>query len=112
MISISTTDSNTYGNVVVKNTVDYKRNEARLSRVKTLDGGVIINHFGTAVGDVTLNIKTNMDEITSNKLWDIFSNNTKVIVSMSDGLFLAALQKVEIKGRSVKIIIFIEQREN
>jgi len=112
MISISTTESNTEGNVIIDSDPDYRSNKARLARVKTLDGGVVINHFGTSVGDITLIVETELSTSESDKLWTIFENSTNILISIMDGLFLAAIKDLKINNGKVKITIYIEQKEN
>ena len=113
MISISTTEKNLNGNVIINSNIDYRDNKARLSRVRTLDGAVIVNHFGVSDGDITLFLDdTKLDETSSNNLWDIFNNYTEVLVSIRNGLFLCAIKSLKIENGLVRMTIFIEEKEN
>lgn len=112
MISISTTTKNVDGNVIIKSNADYRDNKARLSRVRTLDGAVIVNHFGVSDGDITLLIEARLGESACAKLWDIFNNSIRVLVSIQDGLFVAAIKSLRIENGLVRMTIFIEEKEN
>lgn len=112
MISISTPIKDLNGNVIIKDRFDFRDNIARTTRVRTLDGGVVMNHFGVSSGDLTLLIRSKIEEADSNKLWNIFNNYTKIILSVPYGIFLATISRLSIDNGALSMTILVEQKEN
>lgn len=112
MISISTTSSYNKGNVVIPGDFNLKENTARITRTKTLDGGVYIYHAGVSEGDRTLKIDTKISESIEDKLWYIFNNFTSVLVSIPSGIYLAAIKKIKSEYGLLTMTIYFKNKEN
>jgi len=112
MISISTLTADLNGNVAIPGYHDFRDNQARVIRTKTLDGGVYINHSGISDGDRTLTISEKLSEDDCTKLWYIFNNYTEINVSIKDGFYKAVIQNLKIKNGHVDMTIYIESKES
>jgi len=113
MISISTVTQNSDGNVILKYRNDLRNNVARLSRYTTLDGGSYQIHSGFSDGDRTLDISdARISKDDSEKLWTIFRNETSVLVSLEDGIFLAGIKVLRLNNGLVDSTIYIKSKEN
>jgi len=114
MISISTTTANINGNVVLSKIAGSKlmAKTARISRVKTLDGGCYIGHSGYSDGDRTLSITGEITEAQAAILKNLIEVYTGVLISMEDGLFFGAIPSMTAEDGALKMTIYIEQKEN
>jgi len=112
MISINTTTSDTNGSILINTVADIRDNTARISRTKTLDGGVVINNSGFSAGDMTLRISERISESKAAVLWYIFQNYTSILLSTNAGLFLAAIQSLKPNNGKMTMTILIESEEN
>jgi len=112
MIAISTITQDISGNIELPIAADFRKNAARVSRVKTLDGGVYITHSGVSAGDRNINIDTIVTESQAGTLWYIFNNYTFINVSVQDGFFLAVIDSLEIKNGKLKMSIMIKSQED
>lgn len=113
MISISKTEAATNGNVIIKkhDESDLKTNKSRMTRTSTLDGDVVINHLGVVEGDRTFIVKSNLEKVTCDNLWNIFTNSKFVLISIDEGLFYAAIQDLSIQNGEVKLTILVKSKE-
>ena len=113
MISISTVLPDTSGNVVINNDSASNLGErtARVSRTATLDGGCYINHSGFTDGDRTLSIVSKINLAQATVLKNIFETHTQVFVSMKDGLFIGAIPSMTAENGSLKMSIYLKQKE-
>ena len=114
MISISTTTANINGNVVLSKISVSKlmAKTARVSRTKTLDGGVYIGHSGYSDGDRTLSIAGNITTDQAAILKNMIEFYTGVLISMEDGLFFGAIPSMTAEDGALKMTIYIENKEN
>ena len=112
MIAISTITQDLSGNVELQVSADFRKNTARVSRVKTLDGGVYITHSGVSTGDRDVSINAPVTEAQAEKLWYIFNNYTFINISIKDGFFLAIIDALEIKNDNIKMKIMLKSQEN
>lgn len=114
MISISSVIQNVTGAVVINESLTsaFKTNTARVSRVTTLDGGSVITHSGYSDGDRTLSVYARISEAQANILWNIFRNETFVLVSIPDGLYYATIQRLRTDNGNLSMTILIKNRED
>lgn len=112
MIAISTITQDISGSVVLYTDADFRENSARVSRVKTLDGGVVITHSGVADGDRTIDIDTKISKAQADSLWYIFNNYTSIHISIGDGFFIGAISNLSVINGKLKMSIMIENRED
>lgn len=113
MISITKTTLDTAGAIVIK---QYKTKSniqdalARVSKATTLDGGVVVVHSGFADGDRKILIKTRLSETVANTLWDVFKSETFVNLAIIDGVFNAAISKLQIDNGDIRMTVEIESK--
>lgn len=112
MISISTTSANPEGNVLINTHADFRENEARINRYSTLDGGVATIHGGVSDGDRTLSLSAKLNKTEMDKLWTIFNNETFILLSMSNGVYLASIKILRLNHGSFKSTIYINNKES
>lgn len=94
MISIS---PQTAGDAIVINEMNNSKlydGAARVSRTKTLDGSVVIDHRGVVAGDRTINIKCELTADEETILRALFENETIVNISTKDGFFSGAIERM------------------
>ena len=111
MISISTITANESGSVIINELQDSRLDDqtARISRVKTLDGGVVITHSGVSVGDRTFNISCRPSESDLVKLQTIFEDETFVLVAYKSDVYLGVI--VDIKQKSATTLtIYLQEK--
>lgn len=109
MISITTLTPGTHDAVVIKRykpTSQMRQASARVSKTKTLDGGVVVVHNGFAEGDRKLNIKAILSKIEADILWNIFTTQTFVTVAIEEGVFNAVIRSLNIAQKTNMIIEF------
>jgi uncharacterized Rossmann fold enzyme len=114
MIGISTLTANTAGHLVIHEKKASRLNDhpARVSRTKTLDGGVYINHFGVSDGDRTLNVVALLSDADRARLVNIHKTETFVRVSIPDGVFQAAISGIRRQKADTVINILIKEKES
>lgn len=109
MISITTLIPGTNDTLIIR---DYKlasqlrQASARVSKTKTLDGGVVVSHNGFADGDRSININTVLSKSEADILWNIFTTQTFVTVAIKDGVYNAVIKSLKIKDKVQMIIEF------
>ncbi|MCP5006925.1 MAG: hypothetical protein GY941_23705 [Planctomycetes bacterium] len=113
MISLSTIEASTNEGIVLEydDSADYRENTSRITRVKTLDGGVHITHSGVVDGDRTLRVDADIIETLSDILWDFYNDNTFIHVSTQEGFYIAAISEMQITNNRIKMIILIKSKE-
>lgn len=114
MISISSIIQNPSGAIIINEllTSEVISNSARVSRVATLDGGSVITHSGFSDGDRTLSVYARLNKADSDLLWNMFKNETFVLVSIPDGLFYSSIQRVKVDSGDLSMTILIKNKEN
>ena len=114
MISLATyTASATYGALIIQEDPAsiLESLPARVSRVKTLDGGVVVNHGGFAHGDRTFAVKASkMTSAEISTLKTIHTTQTIVGVSAPDGYFSAAIEKIDTDVLPVSISLLLKAK--
>jgi len=113
MISISTFTQNTSGAIVIKENASskLKENISRVSRSKTLDGGVHIIHSGVSDGDRTLKIKSRISLSNENILWAIYNDETFLLISFTDGLYNGVIENMKINKGDLNMTFLILESE-
>lgn len=113
MISITTKIPGTNDAIIINNEIDsqIKKASARVSKVKTLDGGVVVTHSGFSDGDRNININASLSDTDAEILWNIFTTQTFVNVATDDGFFNAVIKSVNISNSNdTRIIIELESK--
>lgn len=114
MLSLSTPSAHPNGNVIIDAFSDssLKERVLRISRTKTLDGGVYINNFGFCHGDRTLAVKARITEAQEVVLTLLTELYTRVVVSMDDGVYLAAVSHMVPDNGELSMTLLIEKKES
>jgi len=115
MISITTPTFDLQGQVIINETAnsDLKKNNKRISRTATLDGGCSITDQGFSNADRTLTInESSLDKERADCIWRIFTIYSLVRVSLRDGCFLGAIEKVSLNEGNLNMKILIKERLN
>ena len=114
MIGISTLTQNSAGHLVIyeKKSSQMDDRPARVSRIKTLDGGVYINHSGVAAGDRTLNVVVRLSDADRERLLTIYETETFVRVSFPDGMFTAVISSVRRQNADTLITLMLNEKES
>jgi len=85
--------------------------QARVSRVKTLDGGVVVTHSGVTDGDRTLQIKARLTETQAIALKAIYTNDTFISIAFTDGVFYGVIQTLKSIKHELNMTILIKERD-
>ena len=114
MIGISTLTQNIDGDIVIyeKPSSVLRDVSARISRTKTLDGGVYINHYGVSDGDRTFDVIAELSEDDIERIMRIYKAETFVFISTADGFYKAAISSVRQKKSDTYIKILINSKES
>ena len=114
MISISMPTANINGNVVLSKIAGSKlmAKTTRVSRTKTLDGGVYVNYSGYSDGDRTINITGEITSAQAVILKNMIEVCTGVLISMDDGLFFGSIPSMTAEDGALKMTVYIEKKEN
>ena len=110
MIGISTLTADTNGHAIIDTDIDIRDNTSRVSRVKTLDGGVVVTHSGYSDGDITVNIEAEISTTVSDTLWYIFRNHSYINLASKEGVFLSVIRSLKIDNGKMKMTILIKSR--
>lgn len=110
MIALSKIDQDSEGYLLINENSDSDvyNAEARISRTKTLDGGVVIDHRGFAHGDRNLNIKCNATAEDEAILRDLLENETLINISTADGFYEGSIKSINGINGSLTIIIWLK----
>lgn len=109
MIGIQSTIKDSIGTIWLNNyqvTGEYE-NRARISRVKTLDGGAVLSHYGTSVADRDLKIDLRLSNAQQAALKTLFENGTEILISFWEGAFIGLIYQLRIARDGVASIIFM-----
>ena len=114
MIGISTLTQNSDGYLIIheKKTSRFNDHPARVTRTKTLDGGVYINHSGVTDGDRTLNVVANLSNTDRAMLMNIHETETLIRIAIPDGMYQAAISSIRQQKADTIIIILIKEKES
>ena len=89
---------------------DLRAAERRVSRVRTLDGGVVLNDSGFSHGDRTLRIRISSSRALWDRLWALFRTAATVTLSLDDGCYRGALSGItEAEGR-IELNILVREK--
>ena len=109
MISITTSEPGTNDAIIIKNyktASQLRQGFARISKTKTLDGGVVVIHNGFADGDRAINVNAILSKTDADILWNIFTTQTFVTVAIEDGVYNAVIKSLNIKNKVSMTIEF------
>lgn len=113
MIGFAAPTADTSGALVAK---EYKPDTflrdpaARISRKKTLDGGVYIDHSGVTDGDRTFTIVLPFEDESYTVAQRLHRNYTSIYVSCREGCFKGSIEKLRLPDGRIEITILIESK--
>jgi hypothetical protein len=112
VIGISSITADPNGDVLIEPNANtkMKANSRRVSRTKTLDGGVVITDSGYTDGDRTLEIHSNVTRVLWDKIWAIFKSYTLVYVATEDGFYSAAIEAARYEENEAVLTILVKER--
>lgn len=110
MIIISSVAVDPEAVVAIDTEMDIRENIARVARIKTLDGGVVINNSGFSYGDITVTISEEITEAQAETIWYIFKNYVAINLATPAGFFLAAIKKVKTDNGALNMTILIDSK--
>lgn len=85
-------------------------NSRRITRTKTLDGGVVINDSGFSHGDRSFTVVVASTEALFDSLWQLFQDHAELICTTSEGAFAAHLQDIKNDSGKITMTILIEEK--
>lgn len=89
---------------------DTRTADRRVSRVKTLDGGVVITDSGFADGDRTLKISAPSSAATWARIWNIHKNAARLVIVTDDGVFTGYAGPLRDAGDRITWDILLEEK--
>lgn len=89
---------------------DLRAGQRRISRSKTLDGGVVITDSGFAHGDRTLRINVKSSLVDWQGLWALFQDTALIYISMDDGCYSGVMESLADKGDKIAMTIFLKEK--
>lgn len=112
MIIITTQVADTKGMVQFQESSESTLGDwtARVSRTKTLDGGVWINNSGTVDGDRTLAIKAELTGEQADALEYIYRNYQTVDLSCSKGLFSGSIYTLGLNNGELNMKFYVKEK--
>ena len=84
--------------------------ERRLSRRKTLDGGVVITDGGFSEGDRSMSVQVTSTEDLWAALWYFFQNVNQVVISADGACYLGMLERVSEADGIVSLNMMIKEK--
>jgi len=111
MIALAAPTADTSGALIAR---EYKPDTvlrdpaARISRKKTLDGGVYIDHSGVTDGDRTFTIVLPFEDESYTIVKRLHRNYTSIYVACREGCFYGSIEKLRFSGGRIEITILIE----
>ncbi len=112
MISLSTIEATGYDTVVIYESPNSVLTDggARISRMATLDGGVVIDHFGFVHGDRTFDIEARVDEAQAAIITQMRNNESLMHLSCAEGFFSCVVASCRIDNGDLILSVFIKEK--
>jgi hypothetical protein len=85
----------------------FKEISPRITKSRTLDGGVYIDHRGVAEGDREFVIKARLDKETADALELLHLNETLVNIACLQGFFLGAISYLSIDNGEMELTFWV-----
>jgi len=85
----------------------FKEITPRITKSKTLDGGVYIDHRGVVEGDLEFDIRARLDEEESAALELLHKNETLVNIACVQGFFLGAISYLSIDNGELDMTFWV-----
>ena len=82
---------------------------ARVSRTKTIDGGVVVDHQGFVDGDRSLNINCDLTAAEELILRTLFENETIVHVATKNGFYAGAIERLRGDNGNIEFQVMLKE---
>lgn len=89
---------------------DLRTADRRISRIRTLDGGVVLNDSGFAHGDRTLRISLSSTQTLWDRLWALFQAATFITMSLDDGCYRGAFSDISEGDGRISLTIMLKEK--
>lgn len=111
MIGINTIDYSADGAITFEELPNssFRKVTTRMNRTFTLDGGAVFDHFGVIDADLTFDIRANLDQTISDRLWNIYRSQTLIKLSCKDGSFTGMINQIEIDNGKLKMSFLVKE---
>ncbi len=86
-----------------------RENSRRLTRTKTLDGGVVISDGGFSHGDRTFDLAVSSTAALWTALWTLLQNSSWIIVSTDEACFLAKMEDLRESNGKIFLKILLSE---
>lgn len=108
MISITSLTGSSEGVIFEESKASaLRRVSPRITKSKTLDGGIFIDHRGVSEGDRELEIKANISEATAAALQYIYENETLVNLACQYGFYQGAISNLDLKNGAMELTFWV-----
>ena len=115
MIVVSTITSNTSGSIPIRENqirTTLRDGRARVSRVGTLDGSVVITNNGYAAGDLTFTVAAQISESDADALWALYKTETKLVLACEAGCFYGAIDRLRVDRGNLRLVFLVEDDDS
>lgn len=110
IIGIANDSQDENGNAVLKpDEIRAYDGERRASRVKTLDGGVVVNDGGFAQGDRTITLAIPYTDFLRNLLWNLFQTASFIILTTEEGAFRSTFFGMSVSNGQINLTLWIRE---
>ena len=89
---------------------DLRTADRRISRTRTLDGGIVLYDSGFSHGDRTLRINLSSSQTLWDRLWTLFQAATLVTLSLNDGCYRGAFAGIVEGDGRIPLRIMLKEK--
>jgi hypothetical protein len=100
-------DYSSNGHIVfaARHSSDFRRAVPRISTRKTLDGGVVVSHFGFSNYDVPVNIIADLTESQVETIYSMIETETFLRIGLPHGVFVGVITSFKPGNGESKITV-------
>ena len=111
MVSITSITGSTDGVIFEElKRSSFKRVRPRVTKSRTLDGGVYVDHRGVVDGDREFEIEAILDEATATALQNIHENESLVHIACLQGFYTGAISFLEIDNGFLRMTFWVSDQ--
>lgn len=85
---------------------------ARVSRTKTLDGGVVIQHSGFSDGDRTMLVRGRVTAAAAEILRAIHEDDSTALLSCTAGVFAGVIERLKVDNGELDLRFLAKEKRN
>lgn len=110
VIGIANDSQDENGNAILKpEEISSYGGERRVSRIKTLDGGTVVNDGGFAQGDRTITLAIPYTDLLRDLLWNLFKTASYIVITTEEGAFRCTFQGMSVSNGQINITIWVRE---